>query len=95
MNGTSPISTPMGRPKWVSSQFTMPSMIYSRSLSAIFLHLQLNNKTCIRPVRLGAEFVGFRVWSTHVKLRKKTAKKMMFPQPAYKRTDRLYFDMRR
>ena len=41
------------------------------------LHLQLNNKTCIRPVRLGAEFVGFRVWSTHVKLRKKTAKKMI------------------
>lgn len=35
------------------------------------------NKTCIRPVRLGAEFVGFRVWSTHVKLRKKTAKKMI------------------
>ena len=41
------------------------------------LHLQLNNKTCIRPVCLGAEFVGFRVWSTHVKLRKKTAKKMI------------------
>ena len=41
------------------------------------LHLQLNNKTCIRPVYMGAEFVGFRVWSTHVKLRKKTAKKMV------------------
>lgn len=41
------------------------------------LHLQLNNKTCIRPTYMGAEFVGFRVWSTHVKLRKKTAKKMV------------------
>ena len=25
---------------------------------------------------MGIEFVGFRVWSTHIKLRKKTAKKM-------------------
>lgn len=41
------------------------------------LHLQLNNKTCIRPTSMGAEFVGFRVWSTHVTLRKKTAKKMV------------------
>ena len=40
------------------------------------LHLQLNNKTCIRPTSMGIEFVGFRVWSTHIKLRKKTAKKM-------------------
>lgn len=40
------------------------------------LHLQLNNKTCIRPTSMGIEFVGFRVWSTHTKLRKKTAKKM-------------------
>ena len=41
------------------------------------LHLNLNNKTCIRPVSMGAEFVGFRVWSTHVKLRRKTARKMV------------------
>lgn len=40
------------------------------------LHLQLNNKTCIRPTSMGIEFVGFRVWSTHIKLRKKTAEKM-------------------
>ena len=40
------------------------------------LHLQLNSKTCIRPTSMGIEFVGFRVWSTHIKLRKKTAKKM-------------------
>lgn len=41
------------------------------------LHLQLNNKTCIRPTSMGAEFVGFRVWSTHVILRRKTARKMV------------------
>lgn len=40
------------------------------------LNLQLNNKTCIRPASMGIEFVGFRVWSTHRKLRKKTAKKL-------------------
>lgn len=40
------------------------------------LHLRLNKKTCIRPCTMGIEFVGFRVWSTHIKLRKKTAKKM-------------------
>lgn len=40
------------------------------------LNLQLNNKTCIRPTSMGIEFVGFRVWSTHRKLRKKTAKKL-------------------
>lgn len=40
------------------------------------LRLQLNNKTCIRPTSMGVEFVGFRIWSTHIKLRKKTAKKI-------------------
>lgn len=40
------------------------------------LNLQLNNKTCIRPASMGIEFVGFQVWSTHRKLRKKTAKKL-------------------
>lgn len=40
------------------------------------LHLQLNKKTCIRPTSMGIEFVGFRIWSTHIKLRKKTAKKL-------------------
>ena len=42
----------------------------------IKLHLQLNKKTCIRPTSMGIEFVGFRIWSTHIKLRKKTAKKL-------------------
>lgn len=40
------------------------------------LNLQLNRKTCIRPTSMGIEFVGFRIWSTHRKLRKKTAKKL-------------------
>lgn len=40
------------------------------------LNLQLNRKTCIRPTSIGIEFVGFRVWSTHRKLRRKTAKKL-------------------
>ncbi len=41
-----------------------------------FLHeklaLELNNKTTIRPVRMGVEFVGVRIWNTHMKLRKST-----------------------
>ncbi|KLU66775.1 reverse transcriptase (RNA-dependent DNA polymerase) [Desulfosporosinus acididurans] len=40
------------------------------------LHLQLNNKTMVRSVSQGIEFVGFRVWPTHKKLRKKSALKM-------------------
>lgn len=40
------------------------------------LKLNLNNKTAIRPVTLGIEFVGYRVWNTHIKLRKSTALKM-------------------
>lgn len=40
------------------------------------LALQLNRKTCIRPISAGIEFVGYRVWATHRKLRKKTAKKI-------------------
>jgi retron-type reverse transcriptase len=40
------------------------------------LRLTLNRKTSIRPVRLGIEFVGFRIWATHRKLRKSSAKKM-------------------
>lgn len=40
------------------------------------LKLQLNNKTAIRPIRTGIDFVGYRVWSTHRKLNQKTAKKM-------------------
>ena len=40
------------------------------------LKLDLNNKTCIRPITLGIEFCGYKIWSTHIKLRKRTALKM-------------------
>lgn len=40
------------------------------------LKLQLNNKTCIRSLEQGVEFCGYRIWPTHVKLRKKSALKM-------------------
>lgn len=40
------------------------------------LKLNLNNKTSIRPVSLGIEFVGYRVWSAHIKLRKSSTMKM-------------------
>lgn len=36
------------------------------------LELQLNNKTCIRPITQGIEFVGYRVWPDKLVLRKKT-----------------------
>jgi len=36
------------------------------------LELDLNRKTSIRPMRQGVEFVGVRVWPTHIKLRKST-----------------------
>lgn len=40
------------------------------------LHLDLNGKTTIRPVSMGIEFVGRRVWATHSLLRKSTARRM-------------------
>ena len=40
------------------------------------LKLNLNNKTAIRPITLGIEFVGYKLWATHIKLRKSTALKM-------------------
>lgn len=40
------------------------------------LHLQLNSKTAIRPCTMGIDFVGFRIWATHRKLKKKTVKKI-------------------
>lgn len=40
------------------------------------LKLRLNDKTAIRPIGQGVEFVGFRIWPTHIKLRKKTVLKM-------------------
>lgn len=42
----------------------------------LLLHLDLNAKTCIRPVSMGIEFVGQRVWATHAVLRKSTARRM-------------------
>ena len=36
------------------------------------LFLDLNDKTCIRPVSMGIEFVGVRIYATHMKLRKST-----------------------
>lgn len=36
------------------------------------LELQLNKKTCIRPISQGIEFVGYRVWPDRVVLRKRT-----------------------
>lgn len=53
------------------------------------LALQLNGKTAIRPISCGIEFVGFRIWPTHRKLKKKTALKMKhrlkYLQKAYAR----------
>ena len=40
------------------------------------LHLQFNNKTALRPVKCGVEFVGYRIWDDHVILRKSTTLRM-------------------
>lgn len=40
------------------------------------LGLCLNDKTAIRPVNMGIEFVGYRVWATHIKIRKKSIIRM-------------------
>lgn len=37
------------------------------------LELHLNSKTCIRPISQGIEFVGYRIWATHVVIRKSTS----------------------
>jgi RNA-directed DNA polymerase len=51
------------------------------------LNLQLNRKTAIRPISCGIAFVGFRIWATHRKLKKKSVRKMKarikFLQKAY------------
>lgn len=41
------------------------------------LHLDLNQKTAIRPISLGIEFVGYKIWATHRKLKKQTARRMI------------------
>jgi len=40
------------------------------------LRLNLNKKTAIRKVKTGIEFVGFRIFPTHRKLKKKSLRKM-------------------
>ncbi len=40
------------------------------------LHLDLNAKTSIRPMKSGIEFVGVRIWPTHMKLRKSTVRRI-------------------
>ncbi|ACV64925.1 RNA-directed DNA polymerase (Reverse transcriptase) [Desulfofarcimen acetoxidans DSM 771] len=40
------------------------------------LRLKLNNKTCVRTNTQGIDWIGYRVWPTHVKLRKSTAQRM-------------------
>lgn len=37
------------------------------------LELHLNNKTCIRPISQGIEFVGYRIWPDRVIVRKSTS----------------------
>ena len=52
---------------------------YHAAIAALLsemLHLDLNDKTCIRPVGMGIEFVGQRVWATHAVLRKSTVRRM-------------------
>lgn len=45
-----------------------------------FLHdrlkLELNRKTTIRPISMGMEFVGYRVWATHIEMRKSTTRRI-------------------
>lgn len=61
------------------------------------LELHLNNKTCIRPIDVGLEFVGFRMWPTHRKMKKKSAKKMKrrlrYMQKAYARGEVSFDDV--
>lgn len=40
------------------------------------LHLQFNNKTALRPVSCGCEFVGFMIYDDHVILRKSSTLRM-------------------
>lgn len=41
------------------------------------LELQLNSKTAIRPISMGVEFVGYRIFTTHRKLKRSTARKIL------------------
>lgn len=37
------------------------------------MKMDMNQKTCIRPINQGIEFCGFRLWATHINIRKSTA----------------------
>jgi retron-type reverse transcriptase len=41
------------------------------------LELELNQKTTIRPISMGVDFVGFRIWTTHRRLKRSTARKII------------------
>lgn len=41
------------------------------------LRLELNDKTAIRPIAVGVEFVGYRIYATHRKLKKSTARRII------------------
>lgn len=62
------------------------------------LKLQLNNKTVIAPAASGIDFVGYRIWTTQIKVRKTTAKRMIkacrFFAKAFRRGDMMAEDIR-
>lgn len=41
------------------------------------LHLSLNNKTTIAPVKTGISFVGVTIWDNYRKLKKQTARRIL------------------
>lgn len=51
---------------------------WKRKISDFLLEmgLELNNKTAIRPIEAGAEFVGVRIYPTHMAIRKSTSLRM-------------------
>lgn len=40
------------------------------------LKLEINRKSCLRPVSMGVEFVGVIIWPTHTKIRKSTVRRI-------------------
>lgn len=49
------------------------------------LRLTLNSKTQIFPAKNGANFCGYKIWSTHMKIRDSSKKRMKSKLKAYKR----------
>ena len=41
------------------------------------LKLSLNNKTCIRTISQGVEFCGYRIWTTKMRMKRKSKVKML------------------